>query len=37
MKLASLQYSNEVFIAGSGMLALVLLLTGATKGLERKK
>jgi hypothetical protein len=37
MKLASLQFSNEVFIAGSGMLSLVLLLTGATKGLERQK
>ena len=37
MKLTSLQYSDEVFILGSGMLALVLLLTGATKGLERKK
>jgi len=37
MKLASLQFSNEVFIIGSGMLALMLLLTGATKGLERKK
>ena len=37
MKLASLQFSNEVFIAGSGMLTRVLLLTGATKGLERQK
>lgn len=36
MKLASLQLSNEVFIVGSGLLALVLLLTGATKGLKRK-
>jgi hypothetical protein len=32
-----LQFSNEVFIVGSGMLAFVLLLTGATKGLERQK
>lgn len=36
MKLSSLQFSNEVFIAGSGLVALVLLLTGATKGLKKK-
>ena len=37
MKLASLQFASEVFIVGSGALALTLLLTGATKGLERRK
>lgn len=37
MKLASLQFASEVFIVGSGAVALTLLLTGATKGLERRK
>lgn len=37
MKLMHLQFANEIFILGCGMLALMLLLTGATKGLERKK
>ena len=37
MQLASLQFSSQVFIVGSGLLALMLLLTGSTKGLKRKK
>lgn len=35
MKLARLQFASEVFIVGSGAVALTLLLTGATKGLSR--
>ncbi len=35
MKIAKLEYCNELFTVGSGLLALSLLLTGATKGLRQ--
>jgi hypothetical protein len=37
MKIMHWPWASELFIIGSGLTAFILLLTGSTKGLERKQ